>query len=184
MAIQRIQGTQKVLSEYNKALKNGYPNKIRHSKMAIRTYQGTQKWLSEHIRASKTGYPQKCDTATSRNQGIHFWLSTRNQGTQIWLSTAILGIQIVLSIQKTMASSSGYPPKNIGTQNWLSRKNSGNEQNLIIVFGHYKWMHMFQFSIIFVSEKAFGLSPYRIFGLPTHPTPLFKIQQNSFTFNT
>ena len=31
---------------------------------------------------------------------------------------------------------------------------------------------------------AFGLSPYRIFGLPTHPNPLFKIQQNSFTFNT
>ena len=129
MAIRRIQGTQNWLSEHNKALKNGYPNKIRHSKMAIRTYQGTQKWLSEHIRASKTGYPRKCDTATSRNQGIHFWLSTRNQGTQIWLSTAILGIQIWLSIQKTMASSFGYPPKNIGTQNWLSRKNSGNEQN-------------------------------------------------------
>ena len=122
MAIRRIQGTQNWLSEHNKALKNGYPNKIRHSKMAIRTYQGTQKWLSEHIRASKTGYPRKCDTATSRNQGIHFWLSTRNQGTQIWLSTAILGIQIWLSIQKTMASSFGYPPKNIGIQNWLSEK--------------------------------------------------------------
>ena len=72
MAIRRIQGTQNWLSEYDKALKNGYPNKIGHSKMAIGIYQGTQKWLSEHIRASKTGYPRKCDTATSRNQGIHF----------------------------------------------------------------------------------------------------------------
>ena len=34
------------LSEHNKALKNGYPNKKRHSKMAIRTYQSTPKWLS------------------------------------------------------------------------------------------------------------------------------------------
>ena len=185
MAIRRIQGTQNWLSEHNKALKNGYPNKIRHSKMAIRTYQGTQKWLSEHIRSSKTGYPRKCDTATSRNQGIHFLLFTRNQGTQIWLSTAILGIPIWLSIQKTMASSFGYTPKNIGTQNWLSRKKQWQwTKPLIILFAYYKWMHMFQFSIIFVSEKAFGLSPYRIFGLPTHPTPLFKIQQNSFTFNT
>ena len=70
MAIRRIQGTQNWLSEHNKALKNGYPNRIRHSKMAIWTYQGTEKWLSEHIEAFKNGYPGKSTNHNSETPRI------------------------------------------------------------------------------------------------------------------
>ena len=93
MAIRRIQGTQNWLSEHNKALKNGYPNKIRHSK-----------WLSEHIKELKNGYP---------NILGHRKLAIRGNAIPLLVETKA---SIFDYPQETRALKFGYPQQSLASK--------------------------------------------------------------------